>query len=362
MPSEWGNPLLDRLAHRLAYFLDARAFARASGGALPRRGPRTGRLLVLALAALVVTLPPVLLLLGLYLIVAGAPIFGPFLVLLAVAGRPRFVRKLPVGVWEVPREAAPTLFAALERVAAAAGAPMPDVVAVEAGVNAWTMRIGRRRVLCLGLPLWAALPAQQRAGLIGHELGHFVNQDVRDGRLVSTALNTLATIIDALGGALLRVFGPLAFVILLPLYLPYTALLVAARRDGQRAEYLADQIAAEAAGTAAVAALVEFLLVTSGLAAALKALHGRPASPADWRTAGQAARRGRDLDQLRQRSLRVEASLRATHPPAGRRAHMVGARGDHPPAVTMSEPEAQRIDAELAPWFDRLRAADAAYA
>ncbi|GAA2357821.1 M48 family metalloprotease [Dactylosporangium salmoneum] len=360
MPSEWGNPLLDRLAHRLAFFLDARAFARASGG-VPRRGPGVGRLLVLALAALVVAVPPVLLLLGLYLI-GFTPVLGLILLLLAVAGRPRFVRKLPAGAWEVSREAAPTLFAALERVAAATGAPMPDVVAVEDGVNAWTMRLGRRRVLCLGLPLWAALPAQQRAGLIGHELGHFVNQDVRDGRLVATALNTLATIIDTLRAALLRVFGPLAFVVLLPLYLLHVAVLVAARRDGQRAEYLADQIAAEAAGTAAVAALIEFLLVGPALGSALKAMHGRPDRPADWRTAGQAARRGRDLDQLCQRSLRVEASLRATHPPTGRRAHMVGVHGDHPPAVTMSEPEAERIDAELAPWFDRLRAADAAYA
>jgi heat shock protein HtpX len=367
VPPEWGNRLLDRLAHGLAFRLDASAFRRLAGRPVRRGGGRLGRVVVLLLSALVVALGPAALIGGVYLMFEGpgaTPFLGLVLALFAFAVRPRLVRGLPDGLWTVSREAAPTLYALIERTAAAARAPMPHVVGFAARVNASAGGSGRRRVLCLGLPLWAALPEQQRVALLAHELGHFVNHDVRSLRLVASARRTLGTLIVALGGALFRVFGPFAIPVMLPLDLAFAALLVLGRRDGQRAEYLADQISAEVAGSPATAQLLDFLLFTDELVPTLMAVAGRAVRPEDWRAAGEQARRAAgDPTILQQRSLRVQASLLATHPPAGRRARMVRARADLAPAVTMSAAEAQRIDAELAPYYDRLRAraAEAAY-
>ncbi|MEV8510681.1 M48 family metalloprotease [Dactylosporangium sp. NPDC051484] len=367
VPTAWGNRLLDRAAHRVAFWLDDYGFRRLAGKPVRRRGGRFGRALLLGFSALVVALGPASLIGGVYLMLKGpgaTPILGLVLTLLAVAVRPRLTRGLPDDMWVVTRESAPTLYAVLDRTAAAARAPMPDVVGFAADVNASASRRGRRRVLCVGLPLWAALPPQQRIALLGHELGHFVNGDVRSIGLVASARHTLSTLIDALGIALFRVLGPLAIPLMLPLDLMLTLLLVLGQRDGQRAEYLADQIGSEVAGAKATADLLDFALIAADLVPTLMALHGRAARPDDWRTAGeQALRNTPDLEQLRQRSLRTQASLLATHPPAGRRARMAHAHPDQPPAVTMSEPEAQRIDTELSSCYDRLRAraAEAAY-
>jgi Zn-dependent protease with chaperone function len=178
--------------------------------------------------------------------------------------------------------------------------------------------------------------------------------------LVSTARYTFAT----LGTALLRVLGPLAIPVMLPLDAVFALLLVLGQRDGQRAEYLADQIAVDVAGSDAVMHMLDFLLVSNGLVATLMAVRGRPARPDAWRAAGEQTRRvAGDLTVLGQRSLRTGASLLATHPPVGRRARMVRGRPDQPPTVTMSDAEAQRIDAELTSCYERLRAraAEAAY-
>lgn len=53
-------------------------------------------------------------------------------------------------------DTAPALLALIEQVATTIRAPMPQVVAVDESFNAYTTAIGprRKRVLCLGLPLW----------------------------------------------------------------------------------------------------------------------------------------------------------------------------------------------------------------
>jgi Zn-dependent protease with chaperone function len=78
---------------------------------------------------------------------------------------------------------APGLWQLLRDVAAAAGAPPPDDVVVTNRFATSTMLAGvrRRRVLVLGLPLWAALDPAQRVALIAHQLGHFSRRDVRAG-------------------------------------------------------------------------------------------------------------------------------------------------------------------------------------
>lgn len=74
----------------------------------------------------------------------------------------------------------PLLFAFVERVGAAVGAPRPRRIDVNCEVNAsasfrhgiWSM-FGSDLVLTIGLPLAAGLNLRQFAGVLAHELGHF---------------------------------------------------------------------------------------------------------------------------------------------------------------------------------------------
>ena len=78
------------------------------------------------------------------------------------------------------RDEAPALFAEIDRLRAVAGAPAIHEVLLDDALNAGATTLGRswwpggaRRVLVLGLPLLAALPAAEVSAVIAHELGHF---------------------------------------------------------------------------------------------------------------------------------------------------------------------------------------------
>jgi hypothetical protein len=141
--------------------------------------------------------------LGVYLIQLGFPSLsilpGAVAVIVAVTLRPRLGR-LDRAQTRLSREQAPTLYRLIEQVATTVGAPMPDIITVDSRFNASAGALGlrRRRVLCIGLPLWGPLPPQQRVALLGHELGHFVNGDVRRGPLTQIPLNTLGSLADLL--------------------------------------------------------------------------------------------------------------------------------------------------------------------
>jgi Zn-dependent protease with chaperone function len=75
----------------------------------------------------------------------------------------------------------PILFAFVERLASAVGAPNPKRIEVDSDVNAsasfrrgWiSMLLGGDLTLTIGVPLVAGLTARQFAGVLAHEFGHF---------------------------------------------------------------------------------------------------------------------------------------------------------------------------------------------
>jgi hypothetical protein len=87
-------------------------------------------------------------------------ILGVPVLLAVVAVWPRF-GPLPADATVLDRAAAPTLFAMLDAVVTATGAPPPRVVAAGEGFGADGTRIGlrQRRALVLGVPFWLALTA-----------------------------------------------------------------------------------------------------------------------------------------------------------------------------------------------------------
>src|SRR5947207_4532856 len=72
----------------------------------------------------------------------------------------------------------PALLAFVEQMCQATGAPMPARIEVNCEPNAGARRMGifsgrKKLALLIGLPLAAALPAREFAGVLAHELGHF---------------------------------------------------------------------------------------------------------------------------------------------------------------------------------------------
>ena len=132
----------------------------------------------------------------------------------------------------------------------------------------------RRRVLTLGLPLFSALEPQERVALIAHELAHGRNGDSSRGLLVGSSLGGLVELYglvapdsaEARGwelGGFDGVLNAVFWLLSRPVYLLLLLQLHLLARDSQRAEYLADALAARVAGTPAEISLHEKLLLDS---------------------------------------------------------------------------------------------------
>ena len=286
-----------------------------------------------------------------------------FAVVLLLAGvgfvlRPRPERPRSKGL--VPRNDATTLYAVCDEVASALKTAPIDVLVIDERFNAEWAILGwrRRRTLTLGLPLLALLPPQPRVALIAHELAHARNGDSTRGFFVGSALNALADWCVMLGpqedgivttgaepfvnGVLWLVSRPIWWLLLLELHL--------LQRDSQRAEYLADLLAAEVAGADAVVELHERLLLeTTFLGVVRQTLHGSAEELLAEARATVDAVPERERER-RRRAARLEtARLQSSHPPTGSRIDLVQRRGNEHPALVLSEERSAAIDAELRP-------------
>ncbi|MEV1327974.1 M48 family metallopeptidase [Micromonospora costi] len=298
-----------------------------------------------------------------------ADVFAVALIVLAVALRPRFGRVDP-DLEILSREQAPELHALVEQVATTIGAPLPHVIGVDDSLNAYAMAVGprRRRVLALGLPLWGTLDGQERVALLGHELGHFVNGDVRRSLVTQPALTMLGNAADLFrpvdqvrGGGIVEMIGDalgrtISWTLSRVLFAGHLLLVVAALRDSQRAEYLADEMAARAAGTPGAARVLDVLLRHESVALVVRQACRRGEGPEGWRAdaAGSLAAAADSMPLLRQLSVREQNSLFASHPPQGLRHRMLTARPPHEPRVVLTDERVARIDAELARHYQRV--------
>ncbi len=291
---------------------------------------------------------------------------GVLLILIGVELRPRFGR-VNRTLWTVNRADAPGLFALLDRTAEAAGVRPPQIVQVDTVFTASITVVGirRRRVLLLGPPLWASLPPQQRVAVLGHEFGHFRNGDPRRGLLVQPAYRTLATLADLFRPYGRHEFrGPVGFLVNLVLGVlsglalaGQIALTAIGQREVQRAEYLADEIAARVAGSVAIIGALKTALLKDVLVPSLARVARAGESGPAWLAAAEHSRAAMagDLPARSQLSVRDEASLFADHPPTGLRIRMLEARPAYAAKAVLTEAEAARIDEELKPFYERCR-------
>jgi Zn-dependent protease with chaperone function len=289
------------------------------------------------------------------------------LVLLAFAIRPRFGRLHRDAI--VRRRAdAPALFALLDRVADELGARRVHAVVVSGSFNAsyGTVGLRRRPVLEIGLPLWEALSGQRRVALLGHELAHGVNGDARHGLIVGMSLSSLHRLYYALrpGGRDDRlIFLIDATVRLIQGTLSGAVGLVfrAGRalnfRAGQRAEYLADELAAKAASSAAAVDMLDTLVTSADTHSRVIRQHVLNARREDlWDDQREALQQLPELEKERRRRIAARQRLRVdeTHPPTHLRIALLRARPPIPARVRLDPAEEQKIRTELARDHDAI--------
>ena len=327
------------------------------------RSPSPSTLVTLALiaagiAAIVIDFPNVL---G---ILIGVTLLGVGLLM-----RPRFLK---LDSRESHTVDAPALRAVAAEVARALDRDPPDEIRISADWNAFWGVVGarRRRVLVLGLPLLAALEPQERVALVAHEIGHDRNGDARRSLIVGSAVTGLDRLSDLLRpapkydsdylaeaelGPIGWISGGLMWLVSRPvdavLWLEARLLL----RDMQRAEYLADALAARVAGTDAAVALEERLLLWSAFELVVQqAVHDNASDVLNRLRLSLQLVPDRERERRRRVARLEEARLEDTHPPSGLRIELLEGRAAEPPRVVLKSAQSRRIDTELEPLAARV--------
>ena len=293
---------------------------------------------------------------GLFLKIAGVLLLG-----LAYLMRPRLGSRPRDDLIE--RGDAATLYALVDEIAASLAADPVHRVVITADYNASWQVVGvrRERVLTLGLPLLSVLEPQERVALIAHELAHGVNGDSTRGLVVGSAIESLAQLYCTLvppaelGGTELEaaelIVRPVLWLFAQPFRLLLLLELQLLLQDSKRAEYLADRLAAQTAGTGAIVGVHEKLLLERTAELAVhQYVVGRYSSGDDVFDALRSAVTAvpeRELER-RRRIARLEGTrLASTHPPTGKRIELLERRQETQPAVVADAHVQEEIDTEL---------------
>lgn len=296
---------------------------------------------------------------GLFVAVTAFPlgvILGLLIASPAVLMVPR-LGKLDKDAPAVARDEAPELYALIDRVASAVGTKTATVLVVDSDYNASWAVVGwrRRRVLTLGLPLLTALDPDERVALVAHELAHSKNGDSSRGFVVGGAIGALVELYilvrperDPVGADVLInwFFAILARPVWWLIQLEFHLL----RRDSQRAEYLADALAAQVAGSSAVVRLHEKFLLEPTVRAVIQ--HAVRGGDDDLFVTMQQSLRAvpeRERERRRRVARLEESRLADSHPPTARRIELLEGRAPAEAMVDLSVESSEAIDRELAP-------------
>lgn len=293
------------------------------------------------------------------------PILGATLLLLCWVTRPR-VANAPT--YLLARAEYPALHALSDRLSAALGAPRVDGIGVSAdfGANYRVATWRGRRYIELGAPLMGILTPAERIAVVAHELSHAVNGDPLRGQFLFGAVGTLSAWAVALrplsigqagaGSAL----GPIVSVLAIPLELAMLAasetlfllakgVLLLVLRQSQRAEYLADRLAAHVAGTGPMQSALEktYLheLVDIGLRTHALTKPEEPIGPVLRSLASSCS--SDQLETYRVQSRDSNWQVDSTHPPTALRIDMLAASPCNVPAVLLTHEEEAALEGEL---------------
>jgi heat shock protein HtpX len=259
----------------------------------------------------------------------------------------------------VSQKAFPALHAFVNEVARNLGGQPIGNIIVDEHFNAAYGVLGWRRVpvLWIGLPLWMALPPQERLALLGHEVAHGVNGDGTRGFIVSSASSALDEWIGILRGPLHHAANPMeilggyvTWILSIPFAAVQSLLAQLLWLDKQQAEYFADYLGSTVSGTEAAISALQRLKCHEHLHdVLLRNAYSTSQSGAyilglfRQRIAGLPER---EWQRLARSSQHEGARLDASHPPT---AYRIAFLRDHKaePMMVATEGVMAAIDAEL---------------
>jgi len=336
------------------------------------------RLTVLNLVALMVHLLTVLVLVtGLAVLIDGFGLWLP--VRIVIGGLLVGVAAVVQPFWSRSRSKAkpltaadaPQLFSLIEEISKELGCRGVDGILISGAFNA---SIGHSRkhgwVMTIGLPLWVTLEPQEKVAVIGHELGHQLNNDQRTGLLVGGAAATMsrwayllkpATHPGAkvmrrgrnMGSGVASLAEPLAILLMLPLAAAAAGLAwlleVLAARQGLTAEYYADALGARVAGTNASVASLEKLLLSAACTRQLihNAKFNRDADPWQEIAAYAASIPPQEMERQRRLGRLRLPAIDDSHPPTQLRADLIRSLPYETPKVALDAGRRAAIEREL---------------
>ncbi|TXK83965.1 M48 family metallopeptidase [Paenibacillus sp. N3.4] len=274
---------------------------------------------------------------GFYLIKSDFPnvlfiILGISLMVLAWITRlkPNKLRHPPLS-----REHYPNLYKFTDEISSTLNADKVYGIIIDEKFNASFSQIGwkQKKILRLGLPLLSVLNKQELVALISHEIAHGINGDLNKGLWVGSAIHTLSSwyqitkpdkIFDTRyrAGALFMIFANILLLLVSKiLYFLLYLLCHLNWRDSQRAEYLADQIAAKTAGKEAILSLLNKLHFQDSYEfTILKVINTKREGHFFEDFVEQVLMTPeKELERIKRLELLDNSRLDATHPPTGNR-------------------------------------------
>jgi len=300
----------------------------------------------------------------------GAIIAGVLCLATALATRPRLGRFPKKFV--ASRQEYPAFYKLADDMARSLGTSPVDAIVFTAERSAWIMQVGlrRRKVMGLGIPLLAMLNEQERIALIGHELGHTVNGDCTRGLVIGSAMATLSVWYmlvrpESLVGDYPGMVGVLMVPVNIILYgiaglIGWTihGFVLLLHHDSQRAEYLADYLAAEAAGTEAKLALLAKLQLRTIYEYSIQRASTNPGRGVFAELEHQMAiLPQREMERLSRVGLLERSRLDSTHPPTSKRIGFLASRHRGEPRIVPTAEESAALASELASFYPGIEQA-----
>lgn len=302
-------------------------------------------------------------------------VFGLTLISLAWVLRPHFPREPKEDI--AYRQDFPTLYQVADEISHALGTTRVDMIVLQNDFNAVFSRVGlhRKNVIYLGMALFSLLEPQEKVALLAHEIAHGANGDVTRSFFIGSAVDSLNMWYTVLypgriwdryrgqGGGivgLLAIPGNLILLGLAQISKGLMLLLVHLLfRDMQRAEYMADHMAAKAAGTEAMLGLLRKLHMSDTVQTTLTRfyLNSSKGNPYDELKRQIDRMPTRELERITRVEKMLASRLDATHPPTAYRIDLLKEREIRWPMVVMGEVNAAAINEELDRAVPQLQAA-----
>jgi Zn-dependent protease with chaperone function len=323
-------------------------------------------------AAVLLLLPVLAIGFGLWLLISGfgtlAPMFwGAVLLGVGYVLAPRPTRQTERSFL---RAELPVTFGLIDAIAKALGVESPDAFRVLMEPNASAATYGmlkRQNVIAIGMPLWRVMTPQERIAILAHEMAHFGNGDPARGTFIWYAMQVVSRWEYLLAPDVNPVYAPsmaswvtasIQFLCRLPVSALGNILLYLQYYDSQRAEYLADGMAAKAGGVEAMkSSLAKFALLDEAYGAGSSLYpYSKEQNARVFDVIAEGLRMITPARRVELAAVAAKETARvdASHPPTAHRIAFLGLLESGTPAVEAAAFNFEEIERELQSEADRL--------